>query len=83
MTTKQKLWLVIIRVFCLLLLSGMIVVAFFLTALLPRPLPQHHRSREHAALSVGQQSAQTGVVGSGTGAVPAAILPARTNRSGT
>ncbi len=34
MTTKQKLWLVMIRVFCLLLLSGMIVVAFFLTALL-------------------------------------------------
>jgi two-component system, OmpR family, phosphate regulon sensor histidine kinase PhoR len=34
MTTKQKLWLVLVRVFFLLLLSGMIVVAFFLTALL-------------------------------------------------
>jgi hypothetical protein len=34
MTTKQKIWLVMLRVFLLLFLSGMIVAAFFLTALL-------------------------------------------------
>ena len=33
MTTKQKIWLALLRVFLLLFLSGMIVVAFFLTAL--------------------------------------------------
>ena len=34
MTTKQKIWLALMRVFLLLFLSGMIVAAFFLTALL-------------------------------------------------
>lgn len=33
MTTRQKIWLVLMRVFLLLFLLGMIVVAFFLTAL--------------------------------------------------